>query len=135
MIIELDPKSGTPPLPEQIRDQIIIGVAVGDFVEGDVLIPIRELAMQLGISKGTVAKAYELLTRDGLVHSNRKGGTRIAGGQSAPALEAFLRDWDAAVGKLITAAIARGLPISTVRDRCLRAVDRFSHPNEETHDD
>ncbi len=40
--------------------------------------------MQLGISKGTVAKAYELLTRDGLVHSNRKGGTRIAGGSPHP---------------------------------------------------
>ena len=57
-----------------IRDQI----AVGGLNVGDKLPPVRELAWQLGITPGTVARAYTVLTDSGVLQAEVGRGTFVA---------------------------------------------------------
>ncbi|MGH9171014.1 MAG: aminotransferase class I/II-fold pyridoxal phosphate-dependent enzyme [Acidimicrobiales bacterium] len=56
-------------IEESIRDSRLAA--------GDVLLPIRDLASELGVSAGTVAAAYRLLNAQGLTSADRRRGTRV----------------------------------------------------------
>jgi DNA-binding transcriptional MocR family regulator len=57
-----------------IRDRI----ATGSLAEGARLPPVRELAWQLGITPGTVARAYTVLTDSGVLRAEVGRGTFVA---------------------------------------------------------
>lgn len=57
-----------------IRDQI----ALGSLKIGEKLPPVRELAWQLGITPGTVARAYTVLTDSGVLQAEVGRGTFVA---------------------------------------------------------
>lgn len=61
-------------LAEVIRDK----VAIGDLARGAKLPPVRELAYQIGVTPGTVARAYGLLTDEGLLEAEVGRGTFVA---------------------------------------------------------
>lgn len=122
MIIELNPGSKVP-IYEQIRAQISIGIATGLLASGDSLVPIRELAARLGISNGSVVKAYALLQDERLVQANRKGGTVVSGRHSEREFEAFVDRWSDSLTELVASALALGIPPTSVRDLCLRVID------------
>ena len=75
-MIGYDPGSPVPPY-EQVRAQLADLVAAGVLARDDRLPPIRQLAADLGIAPGTVARAYGLLEAAGLVRTGRGGGTRV----------------------------------------------------------
>lgn len=58
-------------------------VRSGELENGHKLPPVRELAWQLGITPGTVARAYKLAAEEGLVSTGVGRGTFVAG-QAAP---------------------------------------------------
>ena len=76
--IHLDLASPVPPF-EQVRQQIADLIAHGHLESGDRLPPVRQLAGDLGLANGTVARAYQELEAAKLVVTRRGGGTRIAG--------------------------------------------------------
>ncbi len=76
MILEVDARDPTP-VYEQIRAQMVRMVAAGTLPPGTRLPTIRQLATDLGVAKGTVAKAYEALLRDDVVRSSGRNGTVI----------------------------------------------------------
>jgi len=57
-------------------------MAAGELKPGDRLPTVRGLARSLGVSTGTVTRAYEELRRDGAIQSRRGGGTTVAAGAS-----------------------------------------------------
>lgn len=59
MIISLQLDSETP-IFEQLRNQIVIGIATGELEEQEKLPTVRQLADDLGINMMTVNKAYSL---------------------------------------------------------------------------
>ena len=67
------------PIPayEQIRSQVTALSESGALPAGSRLPPIRQLAADLGLAPGTVAKAYALLERAGVASTNRRRGTVI----------------------------------------------------------
>ncbi|MER7008977.1 GntR family transcriptional regulator [Dactylosporangium sp. NPDC000555] len=67
----------TPPY-EQLRRQLIELVRFGVLAPGDRLPPLRQLAADLGLAVGTVARTYRELETAGIVVSRRGGGTRVA---------------------------------------------------------
>ncbi|MDR1823855.1 MAG: GntR family transcriptional regulator [Bifidobacteriaceae bacterium] len=77
MIVRLDPASAVP-LFEQLRSQIERLIVSEQLTPGTQLPAIRHLATDLGLARGTVAKVYEQLVRDGLVVSARRAGTVVA---------------------------------------------------------
>jgi GntR family transcriptional regulator len=70
----------TSPVPpyEQIRSQLDELIRTGGLLPGERLPPLRQLAADLGLAVGTVARAYRELELAGQVSSRRGGGTRVA---------------------------------------------------------
>lgn len=62
----------------QIRNQIILGIAMRQFQEGDSLPSVRQLADAVGINMHTVNKAYTVLRQEGYVRVDRRKGAVIA---------------------------------------------------------
>lgn len=76
MIVSLDFDSAVP-LFEQLRSQIELLIVSGQLAAGAQLPAIRHLAADLGLARGTVAKVYEVLARDGLVSGSGRNGTIV----------------------------------------------------------
>ncbi len=77
MSLILDTTSTTPPY-EQLRDQLRLQIVGGTLPPGSRLPAIRQLAADLGIAPGTVARAYAELEQEALVLSRRAKGTVVA---------------------------------------------------------
>jgi len=77
MIIRVDTASALP-VYEQIREQVIRMVVAGTLVPGTRMPTIRQLANDLQLAKGTVAKAYALLEASKVLESRGHKGTFIA---------------------------------------------------------
>lgn len=77
MIVEIDDRSPLPPY-EQLRQQVTSMIAAGVLEPGLRLPPIRQLAADLELAPGTVARAYRELETDGLVVAGGRRGTHVA---------------------------------------------------------
>ena len=77
LVIRLDPRSGVPRF-EQLRAQLSVMVAVGRLYPADRLPTVRDLARQMGLAPGTVARSYRELERDGVVVTRGRAGTFVA---------------------------------------------------------
>ena len=81
MIISLS-ESGAP-LVDQIRDQILGLITTGLLSAEQRLPSVRQLASDLGIAPGTVAKAYRTLESEGFLVTRIGSGTRVSTKASA----------------------------------------------------
>ena len=91
MILEVDPGSAVPPY-QQLREQVTALVLGGGLAPGDRLPSIRQLANDLGVAGGTVARAYRELESDGVVTTHGRHGTVVEGPPRRPAPPAELID-------------------------------------------
>lgn len=76
MIISLQLDSETP-LYEQLRNQIVIGIATCELAAQEKLPTVRQLAEDLGINTMTVNKAYTLLKQEGYIVIDRRHGAKV----------------------------------------------------------
>lgn len=81
-MITLDLSDPTPPY-EQIRAQLVGLIRSGALDAGQKLPSIRQLASDLRIAPGTVARAYKELEGGGLIVSSRATGTQVRPGQQS----------------------------------------------------
>jgi GntR family transcriptional regulator len=84
-LLTLDPDDPTPPY-EQLRRQLADLITAGQLSPGDRLPPLRQLAGDLRVAVGTVARTYRELEQEGVLSSRRGGGTRVAATGRAPAM-------------------------------------------------
>jgi len=84
-------------------------IAKGEYVLGAQLPPITQLAEDLGVAVVTVRQAYELLSREGLIRSQRGVGTHVA------ALPADVGDLALAINDPFAAPQALAFEILEVR--------------------
>ncbi|TLW92067.1 GntR family transcriptional regulator [Saccharomonospora piscinae] len=106
-MIVVDQDDPLPPF-EQIRTQLADRIRAGQLTEGQRLPSIRQLASDLRLAPGTVARAYGELEAAGLVESSRVGGTRVRAGQAA---DAALRD---AAREFVAVARRHGMSLPEV---------------------
>lgn len=66
------------PLYTQIRDQVIVGIALGKLTPGMKLPSVRSLASDLGINLHTVNRAYAVLRDEGYIRMRGRSGAFIA---------------------------------------------------------
>jgi GntR family transcriptional regulator len=80
-----------PPVPifEQIRAQVIFGVAAGSLRPGELIPSVRELAHEVTVHPNTVAKAYQELEKEKVLVTRRGKGMEVSA--EAPALCRVLR--------------------------------------------
>lgn len=77
-MVVLDLKSNKP-IYEQIVEQVKFHVLKGHLKPGDAIPSVRKLALDISITPGTVAKAYQELERQHIIETIRGKGTFIAG--------------------------------------------------------
>jgi DNA-binding transcriptional regulator YhcF (GntR family) len=126
-VVTSDP---TPPY-EQLRRQFVDLIGSGALSPGDRLPPLRQLAADLGLAVGTVARTYRELESADLVASRRGGGTRVRADLPRPAVDplrslldraaAFVREArllgadDDAIRTAVDAAVATPDPAPVAR--------------------
>lgn len=77
MDLEIAFKPGIP-LRRQLEDALRSAIRSGRLAAGSALPPSRDLADQLGISRGVVVRSYSQLTAEGYLTAKRGAGTRVA---------------------------------------------------------
>ncbi len=73
----IDPHDATPPF-EQLRLQVLAGIADGTLPAGTRLPTVRPLADQLGLAINTVARSYRELETAGAIETRGRSGSFIA---------------------------------------------------------
>jgi DNA-binding transcriptional regulator YhcF (GntR family) len=69
------------PLYQQIVEQIAQDIEINSLPPGYQLPTVRQLAIESGISPGTIKHAYDILEQSGLIVKNRGSGTFVASPQ------------------------------------------------------
>lgn len=88
-MLEINTRSSVP-IYEQIVTQVRSAVADGALEPGSPLPTIRQLARDLELNPATVAKAYQMLEKDGVLETAGRRGTFIRG-DARPRLDESLR--------------------------------------------
>jgi GntR family transcriptional regulator len=114
MILRVEPDSHIPPY-EQIRSQIATMAASGVLREGTRLPSIRQLAADLQLAGGTVARAFRELEQQSVVQTRGRHGTFVQKIVSAPVTGP---DLDAAAAAFVARARQLGIGV----DQAVEAV-------------
>ncbi len=77
MIVRIDDNSPIPPY-RQLVDQMLALIAAGTLPVGQRLPPVRQLATDLGLANGTVARAYRILEEADILDTRGRKGTFVA---------------------------------------------------------
>jgi GntR family transcriptional regulator / MocR family aminotransferase len=85
--IFLDPESGKS-LTGQLYEQLRQAITEGRLLPGDQLVPSRQLAGELGVSRHTVTTAYGRLVAEGYADGHSGGGSVVASSSPAAPREA-----------------------------------------------
>jgi GntR family transcriptional regulator len=113
-MLEINTLSATP-IYEQIVEQVRQSVAEGTLAPGAPLPTIRQLARDLELNPATVAKAYQLLERDGVLETAGRRGTFVRGDAPSRLQESLRQDARAQLQDLVARLGARGLAIPDLR--------------------
>jgi GntR family transcriptional regulator len=127
MLVDIDLHSSEP-IFEQIAFAVKEAVARGDLASGAQLPSVRELAHELSVNPNTVVRAYELLTRDGVVVRRQGAGCFITGRPSALSGKQRRRQLQDLVQRMVTEAFHLGFDAEDVQkavEQALASV-RFS---------
>ncbi|MDE5563520.1 MAG: GntR family transcriptional regulator [Oscillospiraceae bacterium] len=101
------------PIYEQLYRKVTQLILKGALKEQDKLPSVRSLAADLGVNPNTVAKAYSLLERDGIIYSLAGRGSFIAKADVLLAQAHVLSDFDTAVSH----ALDNGISAETLVER------------------
>ncbi|MEO6700780.1 MAG: GntR family transcriptional regulator [Jatrophihabitantaceae bacterium] len=119
LIITVDRDSWVP-AAEQIRTAVTSLVQAGMLVAGHPLPTVRQLAGDLGLAAGTVARAYRTLESDGIIETHGRRGSFIA----ASSRTRPLAD-DRRLAELGARYLAEARGLGATAEQALRAVHRL----------
>ena len=95
-MFDIDLMSRTP-IYEQLYKKVVELILKGVLNEQDKLPSVRSLATELSVNPNTVAKAYSLLERDGIIYSLAGRGSFVAKPDKLVTQEHILESFDNAV--------------------------------------
>lgn len=113
--IEIDTHSRIP-IYAQIMDRIHALVQTGELPPDTLLPSVRQLASDLEINPNTVARAYSLLEREGVVETARRRGTVIARSAREAAQRAVGDRLGEAVERVLEEAEGLGVELDEVME-------------------
>lgn len=118
------------PMYLQIMERIKQRIAVGDWVEGQSLPSIRQLAVDLQVSVITVKRAYYELEREGVIVTQQGKGSRVS---PTPGLGARLREEELQrhLERAARIAAEMGMPPEELEGRLRQAGGRLAQKEEE----
>lgn len=120
MLISLQLDSEVP-LYEQLRNQIVLGIAKGQLKPGEKLPTVRQLAEDLGINSMTVNKAYALLKQENVIRIDRRHGAKVNFPPYKTADDAIaVAELEQKLELIIAEANLEGIAADTFRSICER---------------
>ncbi len=123
LTITLDHDSDVP-IYRQVADGLRGLIADGQLAPGDALPGVRHLGRAVGVNLNTVARAYRLLAKDGLVDLRRGAAARVIGppAEAPAAVDADdVRRLEAALAHIALSGVDRATVEALVGD----ILDRF----------
>ena len=115
MLLRLDFSIDTP-IYQQIRNQIVRGIAAGDLTPGQQLPTIRALAADCGVNMMTVSKAYALLKQEGYIETDRRCGTTVSAKVPAALPDAVRNDLILALSEAKAAGASEAEILTLVKE-------------------
>ncbi len=116
---------------EQIVDNIQRLVREEKLIPGADLPSVRQLASDLEINPNTVARAYSLLEKDGVIETARRRGTRIAASAPSRARVSRAGRIEAAVDRVIQETAHLGIDpeelVQALITRLATSTDKIPH--------
>lgn len=123
MIFTIETQSDRP-IYQQLRAQIIVAIARGELMPGELLPSVRQLASEIGINTMTISKAYNSLKEEGLLITDRRKGTVVATPQPLTEKEStqYLRDLEVQ----LAAALVHGKTKATLEQEFHQLLAQFT---------
>ncbi|OUP76182.1 GntR family transcriptional regulator [Erysipelatoclostridium sp. An173] len=124
MIIELNYTSDTP-IYLQLRNEIVKGIASGQFKYGEALPTVRTLAKELQVNNMTVNKAYSLLKQEGYICIDRRHGAKVQ-----PTIDNSYEHQEKLVNELellASEAIVKGMDKEDFIDTCKKLLQSINY--------
>lgn len=124
MIIELNYTSDTP-IYLQLRNEIVKGIASGQFKYGETLPTVRTLAKELQVNNMTVNKAYSLLKQEGYICIDRRHGAKVQ-----PTIDNSYEHQEKLVNELellASEAIVKGMDKEAFIDTCKKLLQSINY--------
>jgi len=122
ILLKIDMLSDSP-IYTQIGRQIIKGIALKAFKEGDELPSVRSMAQDLGVNLHTVNKAYNHLKQEGFLIVNRRKGVVVNASDAYKSNASYEKMLQYQLEVLVSEAIARGLDYSHFEGLLKDAID------------
>ncbi|MEO6988490.1 MAG: GntR family transcriptional regulator [Aquihabitans sp.] len=121
MIISVDPTLREPPY-QQIWMQVVAAVATGSLATGTRLPTIRQLAADLDLATGTIARAYRELEVAGVIETRGRKGSFVRESTATPPAVERGRQLDVAARACVEEARRLGAPAAEVAAALARAL-------------
>lgn len=112
------------PVYRQIADELRALIARGELKDGAVLPSVRRLGGHLGVNQNTVAKAYRILSEEGIVELRHGAGARVQR-QGSPYRKAPPEDVERKLQDLISRWVLAGATRPRIERALSRALDLY----------
>ena len=107
--------TGRTPIYEQICRAVCSEITRGVLKENDQIPPSRILAQQLGLNPNTVAKAYQILERDGIIYTVAGRGSFVAPANGR-ADSTLTKDFEEKAREALNAGISKETLVKIIED-------------------
>lgn len=124
MLISIDFESETP-IYEQLKMQIVKGIAKGELHKGESLPSVRQMAEDIGINLHTVNKAYNVLKQEGYLNIDRRIGAVVSDIMPSNT-EEFLEELTQNLEYIIADSSCRGMKKEKFLELCSKIFDEYN---------
>ncbi len=124
MLITLDLESDIP-IYQQLRDEIVRGLAAKKLAPEEGLPPVRALAQDLGINMHTVNKAYNILRAEGFIGVHKRRGVFVRRPEEYRAEAAHLDELKERLRPILAELLCRGLSAEEILPLCRVVIEEF----------
>lgn len=122
--LQIDLESPVPAY-RQIANALRILLVSGALPEGARFATTRQLAMDLGVHRNTVAEAYRILADEGWLELRRGNGVTVMARTGPRADEETRQRWARRLDELVAEGLADGLQSSSIAELLRAARDRL----------
>lgn len=124
MLISIDFESDTP-IYEQLKMQIVKGIAKGELQKGESLPSVRQMAVDVGINLHTVNKAYNILKQEGYLNIDRRIGAVVS--ESMPNnTDEFKEELNEQLEYIIADSSCRGMNKDEFLNLCSKIFNKYN---------
>ena len=114
------------PIYRQVVDQIRHGIATGGLAVGESVASVRALATELVLNPNTIAKAYAVLVRDGVLESHQGRGYFVAERREIYTRKERQRRLEEVMDPFLAEALTLGFDQEQIQEEVRKRIERLT---------